>query len=214
MMPLLVEIEPGARLAEYGRHAGEEWVHVLDGRLRLELEGAEPRMLEPGDSAYYPAERPHLFCNDDDGSTAAVDLRRHAADDVMERARWHRDGSAFETVAAYARAVRAGALIAVSGTAAPTPTARALMPGDAYGQAREAIARAVAAVEAARWTPRGRGADAHAASSPGADWRGAAQAHGEAFAGVDPANTTLVVAGLLPEGVLVEVELDAVVDAP
>ena len=65
MMPLLLEIEPGARLAEFGRHAGEEWVHVLDGRLRLELDGTEPRLLEPGDSAYYPAERPHLFCNDD-----------------------------------------------------------------------------------------------------------------------------------------------------
>ena len=40
MMPMLVEIEPGARLAEHGRHAGEEWVHVLEGRLRLELEAA------------------------------------------------------------------------------------------------------------------------------------------------------------------------------
>jgi quercetin dioxygenase-like cupin family protein len=65
MMPLLVEIDPGARLAEHGRHAGEEWVHVLDGRLRLELEGAEARILYPGDSAYYPSTRPHLFVNDD-----------------------------------------------------------------------------------------------------------------------------------------------------
>jgi quercetin dioxygenase-like cupin family protein len=65
MMPLLVEIDPGARLAEPGRHAGEEWVHVLDGRLRLELEGVEPRILHAGDSAYYPSSRPHLFVNDD-----------------------------------------------------------------------------------------------------------------------------------------------------
>jgi quercetin dioxygenase-like cupin family protein len=67
MMPMLLEFAPGARLAEFGRHVGEEWVHVLDGRLRLEIEGLEPRLLEPGDSAYYPAERPHLFCNDDRG---------------------------------------------------------------------------------------------------------------------------------------------------
>jgi quercetin dioxygenase-like cupin family protein len=65
MMPLLVEIDPGARLAEHGRHAGEEWVHVLDGRLRLELEGVEARILDAGDSAYYPSSRPHLFVNDD-----------------------------------------------------------------------------------------------------------------------------------------------------
>jgi transcriptional regulator with XRE-family HTH domain len=65
MMPLLVEIDPGARLAEPGRHAGEEWVHVLDGRLRLELEGVEARILHAGDSGYYPSSRPHLFVNDD-----------------------------------------------------------------------------------------------------------------------------------------------------
>jgi quercetin dioxygenase-like cupin family protein len=63
MMPLQVELEPGARLAEYGRHAGEEWLVVLEGELMLELEGAEPRLLKEGDSAYYPAERPHLFSN-------------------------------------------------------------------------------------------------------------------------------------------------------
>ncbi len=38
------------------------------------------------------------------------------------------------------------------------------------------------------------------------------RAHGEAFAGVDPANTTYFVAGFIPEGVLVEVELDAIVE--
>lgn len=65
MMPMLLEFQPGAHLAEYGRHQGEEWVHVLEGQLRLELEGAEPRILEAGDSAYYPAERPHLFSNAD-----------------------------------------------------------------------------------------------------------------------------------------------------
>ena len=65
MMPLEVHFQPGARLAEPGRHAGEEWVHVLDGRLRLELEGVEARILDAGDSAYYPSSRPHLFVNDD-----------------------------------------------------------------------------------------------------------------------------------------------------
>jgi quercetin dioxygenase-like cupin family protein/DNA-binding Xre family transcriptional regulator len=63
MMPLQVDFEPGARLAEPGRHAGEEWVIVVEGALLLELEGAEPRILGPGETAYYPAERPHLFAN-------------------------------------------------------------------------------------------------------------------------------------------------------
>ena len=63
MMPLLLEVEPGARLAEPGQHAGEEWVLVVEGELRLELDGMPPRILKPGDTAYYPAERPHHFAN-------------------------------------------------------------------------------------------------------------------------------------------------------
>lgn len=63
LMPLEVEFAPGAGLAEPGRHAGEEWVYVLEGELRIELEGAEPRTLHAGDSAYYPGERGHRLSN-------------------------------------------------------------------------------------------------------------------------------------------------------
>ena len=66
MMPMIVEFEPSAHLAEYGRHPGDEFVHVLQGRLELVLEGSEPRILKAGDSAYYSAERPHLFRNASD----------------------------------------------------------------------------------------------------------------------------------------------------
>ncbi len=48
---------------------------------------------------------------------------------------------------------------------------------------------------------------------PGCEWEGAVRAHREAFAGVDPATTTLYVAGFIPPGVA-EVELDAVLAAP
>ena len=65
MMPMLLEFEAGAHLAEYGRHEGEEWVYVLEGRLSLEFEDSEPTQLEPGDGAYYVAKRPHLFRNAD-----------------------------------------------------------------------------------------------------------------------------------------------------
>ena len=45
--------------------------------------------------------------------------------------------------------------------------------------------------------------------TPDADWREAVRAYHELFEGVNPTNTTLFVAGLIPEGALVEVELDA-----
>lgn len=120
-----------------------------------------------------------------------------------------RDGTAFESTAAYARAVRDGDAIAVSGTAATGADGAALAPGDTYGQARICFERALRAVEElggrAETVLRTR-----IYLDRESDWREAVRAHAEAFAGVDPANTTLYVAGFIPPGVLLEVELDAV----
>jgi len=124
-----------------------------------------------------------------------------------------RDGGGFEEAAAYSRAARHGDQIAVSGTAATGPDGTALHPGDTYAQTREAIARAVAAAVELGATL----ADVLRTRlylTPDCDWEGAVRAHREAFAGVDPANTTVYVAGFIPPGVLVEVELDAVLAAP
>jgi enamine deaminase RidA (YjgF/YER057c/UK114 family) len=114
-----------------------------------------------------------------------------------------REGGGFEEAAAYSRAVRIGAHVAVSGTAARGG-------GDAYSQTSEALGRALDAL-------RELGASredvlrTRLLLAEGCDWEGAVRAHREAFSGVDPANTTYFVAGFIPEGVLVEVELDAIV---
>jgi enamine deaminase RidA (YjgF/YER057c/UK114 family) len=47
---------------------------------------------------------------------------------------------------------------------------------------------------------------------PDADWRAAAEVHGQIFRGIDPANTTLFVADLIPPHCLVEVEVDLIVE--
>ena len=120
-----------------------------------------------------------------------------------------RDGSTFEQIAGYARAVRVAEHVAVSGTAALADGV-ALHPGDAYGQTREALARALAAAAELGAAP-GDVIRTRLLLAQGCDWHGAVRAHGEAFAGLDPANTTYFVAGFIPEGVLVEVELDAIV---
>ena len=118
----------------------------------------------------------------------------------------YRDGGGFEEAAAYSRAVRIGQHVAVSGTAARDG-------GDTYTQTAEALGRALAAAAelgaAVSDVLRTRLLLVH-----GCDWEGAVRAHREAFEGVNPANTTYFVAGFIPEGVLVEVELDAVVPAP
>ena len=118
----------------------------------------------------------------------------------------YREGGGFEEAAAYSRAARIGAHVAVSGTAARGG-------GDPYEQARESIARALAAAErlGARKEDVLR---TRLLLTPGCDWEGVVRAHREAFEGVDPANTTYFVSGFIPDGVLVEVELDCVVEGP
>lgn len=72
MMPMIVEFEPQAALAEHGQHAGEEFIIVLSGELELDLEGSEPKRLRAGDAAYYPAERPHRFRNTSRSKTLRI----------------------------------------------------------------------------------------------------------------------------------------------
>ena len=123
-----------------------------------------------------------------------------------------RDSGGFGEAAAYSRAIRFGPHIAVSGTA-PLADGSVLHPGDSYRQTQAAIERALEAAAELGADP----ADVvrtRLLLAPDCDWREAVRAHAEAFAGVDPANTTYYVGGLIPEGALVEVELDAAVDLP
>lgn len=123
-----------------------------------------------------------------------------------------RDGGGFEEAAAYSRAVRAGAHVAISGTA-PIENGVVLHPGDAYAQTRLAIAKALAAAAELGARPQDV-LRTRLLLAAGTDWQEAVRAHREAFAGIDPANTSYYVAGFIPDGVLVEVELDAILLEP
>ena len=116
------------------------------------------------------------------------------------------EGSRFEREASYARAVRSGRHVAVSGTAAIGPEGT-LHPGDTYAQTCAAIEKALDAA-AALGADRADVIRTRMLLAPDAAWEGAVRAHGEAFAGVNPANTTYFVARFIPD-VLVEIELDA-----
>jgi enamine deaminase RidA (YjgF/YER057c/UK114 family) len=120
-----------------------------------------------------------------------------------------RSGSPFEARSSYARAARVGDVIAVSGTAALGDDGKALHPGDIYLQTKAALRTALDAVQELGAT-REQVIRTRLYLAPGVDWAAAVRAHAEMLEGVDPANTTLFVAGFIPEGCLVEVELDAV----
>jgi enamine deaminase RidA (YjgF/YER057c/UK114 family) len=122
------------------------------------------------------------------------------------------DGGGSLAAAANTPAVRRGVVVAVSGTAATGPDGSALHPGDTEKQTRVCFERALAGLAAL-----GGSIDdvmrTRVLLHRDADPLGAVAVHKELFAGREPANTTWFVHGFIPEGVLVEVELDAVLEA-
>jgi enamine deaminase RidA (YjgF/YER057c/UK114 family) len=121
-----------------------------------------------------------------------------------------RTGGGFEEAAAYSRAVRIDTQVAVSATAA-IEGADVLHRGDTYRQTLTALQKALAAA-AELGAPKTMTLRTRLLLAPDADWREAVRAHQEVFAGINPANATYFVAGFVPDGALVEVELDAVAD--
>ena len=119
----------------------------------------------------------------------------------------YRDGAPWETVAGYSRAARAGNVVAVSGTTAPSGAER--FPGDTYGQVRAALEKVIEAVEAFGGS-RFDIIRTRVLLVPGADVDDACRAHLELLGDVAPANTLLFVAALIGPGLLVEIEADAV----
>ncbi|MCK1797611.1 XRE family transcriptional regulator [Streptomyces sp. XM4193] len=58
MQALRLRLSPQTQRELVRTHPGEEWLHVLEGRVRLVL-GETSYVLEPGDSAHYDSLTPH-----------------------------------------------------------------------------------------------------------------------------------------------------------
>jgi len=114
-------------------------------------------------------------------------------------------------VMGYSRAVRVGNVIEVAGTAPAAPDGTILAPGDVEGQTRAALAtigEALAELGASFQ-------DVVRTRILLADetwWEEAARAHGAVFRDVRPANTTVGGLRFVDPGILVEVEVTAVID--
>jgi isochorismate pyruvate lyase len=126
----------------------------------------------------------------------------------------HFTGSTWEPKVGYCRAIRAGNLVYVSGTAAVAPGGGIASPGDPYAQTRrclEIVRDALAAVGAE---------PSHVVRTrlyvvDGSRWEEYGRAHAEAFAAHPPAMAMIEVKGFVDPLMMVEVEVDAVVpDAP
>ena len=63
MEPFIVDIEPDS-IQEKSTHEGEEFIHILEGNLKLEY-GTVSETLNPGDSVYYDSIVPHRVLSAD-----------------------------------------------------------------------------------------------------------------------------------------------------
>lgn len=121
----------------------------------------------------------------------------------------HKAGGRFEEIGSYARAKRVGPFVSVAGTTAIEPSGKLHAPGDAYAQTLYILGRIEDAL-------REVGADlAHvmrvrAYLTDLSIAGGFIRAHGEIFEGIDPVLTG-VQAGLTQPGMVVEIDVDAIV---
>ncbi len=125
---------------------------------------------------------------------------------MADGTRRFRDGRGWEKKAGYSRAIRRGSRIHVSGTTAADDSA------DTYAQAVQALEQALAAVTELGGTKQDV-VRTRIMLAPDADWEAAARAHVQLLGSVAPANTMVYVGGLIGDGYLVEVELEADVES-
>jgi len=202
----------GARLGER-EHRGDNLAvfgFALDHEDKARLVEAQSRMREiPGDCGDEYRKPPFL--------TASGDLSHHFAGlpRVFEarsgiahpERRIVDSGSRWEPIAGYARAVRAGTRILVSGTTATHGESTVVCPGDAEGQTVYILDKIGAAVEALGGElddmvrTRIYVRDAACAER-------VARVHGRYFGAIRPANTLVEIAGLVG-GYEVEIEAEA-----
>jgi enamine deaminase RidA (YjgF/YER057c/UK114 family) len=119
-------------------------------------------------------------------------------------------GSPYEAVIGFSRAVVAGGMVHVSGTAPVMPDGGD-PPADAYGQARRCFEIILEALREAGAGPEDVVRTRMFLTAPD-HWQEVGRAHGEVFGDVRPASI-MVVAQLLDPRWLVEIEADAILPA-
>jgi len=121
-------------------------------------------------------------------------------------------GAKWEPQVGYCRAVRVGQHIAVSGSAPVDVNGALFAAGDPYRQAKRCIEIIAAALDEA-----GAGIENVVRTRMFVTdislWEEFGRAHQEAFAAITPATSMVEVSRLIGDGMLIEIEADAIVDS-
>ncbi len=118
-------------------------------------------------------------------------------------------GGRFEEIGSYSRAKRVGPFVYVAGTTAIEPSGKLHAPGDSYAQTLYILGRIEQALQdvGAQLSHVMR---VRAYVTDMSHTGGFVRAHGEVFKGIDPVLTG-VAAGLTQPGMVVEIDVDAIV---
>ncbi len=121
-------------------------------------------------------------------------------------------GSKWEPIVGYARAVRVGDAVHVSGTVGVDDQGRIVGANDAYAQARQALRIIERALGEAGASVRDVVRTRLFVTDIG-QWEAVARAHGEVFGEIRPATTMVEVSRLIEPSMLVEIEAEAIIGA-
>ncbi len=121
-------------------------------------------------------------------------------------------GAPWEDIVGYSRAVRSGNMVFVTGTIGLGSDGAVVSPDDIYAQTKRALEIVTIALKEA-------GAEVSDVVRTRmfvtdiSRWREVGKAHGEVFSQIKPATTMVEVRRLIDDEALVEIEVDAVIEA-
>ena len=210
--PAVAAVIVGARLGEREHRKDNLAVFEfsLDGEDRERIAAAAGGMRAiPGDCGDEYRRAPLLTASGDLSHHLASMSRLYTPEQPPGREDRRRidSGSVWEEIGGYSRALRIGNRIVVSGTTATHTDGSSICPQDAAGQATYILDKISASIASLGGSLEDV-VRTRVYITDESDWEAVARVHGQYFGGIRPANSLVVVSGLVG-GFLVEIEAEA-----